>query len=101
MKTVPEVPVRYSTQSVLIRGEFSNRDSAFLGCSKSLKFWNTRDNPDCPEGLLIMQGERRIDTGRASAGDVTSGQRYGNENQRCQRGRSDIRWLYPVEQVCQ
>jgi len=40
-KTVPEVPIRDSIQSVLIRGELSSRKSAFLGRSKRLKFWNS------------------------------------------------------------
>jgi hypothetical protein len=44
-KTVPESPIRDSTQGVLIRGELSNRDSAFLGRSRSLKFWNNRHRP--------------------------------------------------------
>lgn len=47
--------MRDSTQNVLIRGEFSNRDSAFLGRSKSLKLWDGDDyaNP-------LYRGDRRI-----------------------------------------
>ena len=54
-KTVPGVAIRDSRQSVLSRREFSNRDSAFLGRSKSLKLWGGDDyaNP-------LYRGDRRI-----------------------------------------